>query len=226
MRKFPIILVCILLSSALFAGDIANFNNLGFSQDGNRFVFAQYGVTDAEFYGFADIYCVDVAKNDFIPGGVFSVAPSRNTAGKDGLSLFTDLKNSSARYFLQLGVEQSRQGRSIYVLSENGSSVSTINFRDYETERDYSIRLNALAEGTGKNLSSSFYINLEITDKDGKTQKRTVGLPGFKRKGVSGYRIRRIITDDSGKSLVFVIEKEMPAANGTSVRYMVETLKL
>jgi predicted secreted protein len=54
---------------------------------------------------------------------------------------------------------------------------------------------------------------------------KTVGLPGFQRSPVKGYRIRRIITDSSGKSLVFLIEKIQHDRNGDSTRYMVETVR-
>jgi predicted secreted protein len=57
-------------------------------------------------------------------------------------------------------------------------------------------------------------------------QRKTVGLPGFERPGVSDYLIRRIITDGTGKSIVFVIEKKTFDKNGNSIRYMVETLRL
>jgi predicted secreted protein len=61
---------------------------------------------------------------------------------------------------------------------------------------------------------------------DGKTDHHTIGLPGYKRSGIKDYRIRRVVTDESGTSLVFVIEKILVDTRGESVRFMVETLKL
>jgi len=65
-----------------------------------------------------------------------------------------------------------------------------------------------------------------MTAANGKVTRKTVGLPGFMRKGVKDYLVRRIITDDSGKSLIFIIEKTLVGAKGSSSRFMVETLRL
>ena len=56
--------------------------------------------------------------------------------------------------------------------------------------------------------------------------QKKVGTPDYKRSGISGYRITRIFSDQSGKNLVFVIEKFQEDETGTSIRYMVETLSL
>ena len=44
MRKFyTIIVMAVFTAAAVYAGDIANFVNLGFSSDGSKFAFGQYG---------------------------------------------------------------------------------------------------------------------------------------------------------------------------------------
>jgi predicted secreted protein len=221
-----IMLFCSVLTVSLYAGDVASFVNLGFSSDGTRFVFGQYGITDSDFRSYADIYCVDVVKNTFIPNGRFATAPSAETAEKDGRGVFAALQNSAASFIGKLDVDSAIQGRALYVLAENGDSMKDIAFRDFETGTSYSIKLNSLVEGKGDAVKSSFYLSVEMTDKGGKVTKKTVGQPGFKRDGVQSYRIRRIITDATGKSLVFIIEKEMYDLKGISVRFMVEALRL
>lgn len=52
-----------------------------------------------------------------------------------------------------------------------------------------------------------------------------VGTPDFKRKGITSYRIEKIFGDKSGKSLVFVVQKTLEDDTGTSIRYMVETVR-
>ena len=96
MRKTAIICALFFSLSGLFAGDIANFVNLGFSADGNRFVFGQHGVSDGDYAGYADIWAVDVPKNAFLSGGKFSTAASAATAGKDGNGVFAALQNAAA----------------------------------------------------------------------------------------------------------------------------------
>jgi predicted secreted protein len=248
MRKIAILFLLALCVSA-YAGDVASFVSLGFSPDGTRYAFGQYGVKDSEFTAYADIYCVDVAKNDFVPGGVFSAKPAAGTpspaeknapadeaiAGTSpatdgrmlslGRNAFTALGESSAVFLGKIGVDNALQGRALYVLADNEPSLRTISFRDFETGSAYDVTLNVLSEGKGAKIRSSFYLVVSVSGSDGKSVRKTIGLPGFKRDGVSGYRVRRIISDDSGKSLVFIVEKDVYDAKGTSIRYMVETAR-
>ncbi len=227
MRKFAVIFFCA-LAAAVSAGDVATFVGLGFSPDGSRYSFGQYGVSDGDFRAYADVSCVDVAKNAFLNDGSFTAAPSAKTAGKDGKGVFAALQNSAAPYLKKVGIDSADQGRALYVRSDDSSDApaAPIEFRDFETGARYSVALNAYVEGAGPDVTSSFYIIAEVTDAAGKTVRKTVGHPGFKRAGVSSYAIRRIIADEKGKSLVFIVEKTMPSARGSSVRFMVETLRL
>ena len=76
-------------------------------------------------------------------------------------------------------------------------------------------------------MRSRFYIKLEKQDSHGAPLfSKNVGSPNFERKGISNYRIDRIFTDESKKSIVFIIEKTLQDETGTSIRYMVETLRL
>lgn len=225
MRKLCILFLCAVTMTGLFAGDVASFVNLGFSLDGERFVFGQYGVTDVDFQAYADIFCVDVAQNKFLPEGKKAIEPSKSTAGKDAKGVFAALQNDTAAYIKKTGVDSSKQGRNIYIQAEDEPKLKKISFKDFETGTDYVVTLNVLSEGSKEKIKSSFYITLEMTGVDAKKSTKTVGLPGFKRDSVSDYLIRRIITDSSGKSLVFVVEKIQFDRNGNSSRFMVETLR-
>ena len=66
MKKIVLAVLALLVGSVnLFAGDVATFVDCGFSADGKYYVFGQYGKTDKEFQGWADIYQVDIEKNDY-----------------------------------------------------------------------------------------------------------------------------------------------------------------
>ena len=58
-------------SNVVFAGDAAVFDDIGFSEDGLTYLFGQYGKTDGTFQAWAEVYTVDVAKNDYVPGEVY-----------------------------------------------------------------------------------------------------------------------------------------------------------
>jgi Predicted secreted protein len=210
---------------AVHAGDVSSFVNLGFSPDGSRFVFGQYGSTDQDYRAYAEIFCVDVAKNSFIPGGRFTSGPAPETAAKDSRGVFAALQNSSAPFLAKLGIDSSSQGRALYVQAEDEPKLKNIAFRDFETGSSYAVTVNTLSEGSGAEVRTAFYLVVEQTSADGKVCRRTVGLPSLMRAGVRGYLVRRIITDASGRSLVFVVEKEIADQNGSSVRFMVETFR-
>ena len=60
------ILMATICAFCIFAGDVAEYHDLGFSKDGEFFVFAEYGVNDKTFDPYAKIYTVDVKKNEFV----------------------------------------------------------------------------------------------------------------------------------------------------------------
>ena len=85
--------------AACFAGDVASFVDKGFTSDGKYYIFGQYGKTDKKFQGWAEIYQVDIAANDYVDGGVFLTKPTSVTAGKSGKEVFEGLEAKSYYYF-------------------------------------------------------------------------------------------------------------------------------
>lgn len=226
MRKAGFITVCLIAAVCLYAGDVANFVSVGFSPDGTKFVFGQHGITDGDFRAYADIYCIDVPTNRYIPGGVFSRDPSATTAGKEGFVVFSALRESIAEYLKKLSVDGTIPGRPLYVQARDEPRPEVLEFRDFETGRLYTVSMHSRSEGAGSRVQSSFYLVVKIVNPDGTTNHHTVGLPGYRRTGVRDYRIRRVVSDPGGNAVVFVIEKITYSRTGDSIRYMVETLKL
>jgi len=225
MRKialFAVLTYAVLVP--VFSGDVAHFVNLGFSADGARFFFGQHGRTDVNFQAYAEIFGVDVQRNRFLPNGVFKTEPSRDTAGRDGRSVFLALQNRAASFIRSNGIDGKRQGRPLFVRTEDNTGVGTIQFRDFEKTFNYTVELHSATEGRDASVTSSFHLIVE-REAEGHRVRRTVGLPGFNRPSVKGYRIRRVLTDDSGLSLVFVVEKIQHDRNGDSIRYMIETVR-
>ena len=234
MKKLIICFILILaLSLPVFAGDVAEYADLGFSSDGKYFVFAQYGVTDKDFEPYAEIYTVDVEKNDFVKNAVFKSLPGKVKAVKSGLSVFEELYNKNKSTLAKYCGEKPSLDTTLYLRGpESKSSSEEITFKDFinsteENELFYTINLVKHISGKGKDLKSSFFIGLERKDASGKLiSRKVVGNPDFERKGVSDYVIRRIVADKTGKSIVFEIEKRIEDEKGTSFRYMIETFVL
>lgn len=211
-----------------FAGDVAVFVDKGFTEDGKYYIFGQYGKTDKKYQGWAELYQVDVAANDYVDKGVFKTKPSAVTEDKNGFDVFEDLEAKSFYYYKDIKTETAEIDNVFYILDDvKKTGVDVIEFTDFRGEigkqNKYKIQLKPTITGSGKNVKSSFYIDVEKTDSNGKkVTSWKVGTPSVVRKGVYNYKIERIFCDKAGKNLIFVIEKMMNDDTGISVRYMVE----
>ena len=212
-----------------FAGDAAAFKDIGFSSDGNTYIFGQYGKTDVKFQPYAEIYTIDVAKNEYVPGGVFKNLDDKSD--RSGSQVYEDLY---ARHYLDIknyGCKNAVADEILYVL-EDGVKKGTdeITFKNYgdsatDEQASYAVRLVPTYNGRGMSCQSSFYIDLSI-GMNGASKKYKVGSPDIKRKGVTNYKIVRIFQSADKSGLVFVVEKTVEDSSGSSIRYMVETVKL
>ena len=218
---------------SLNAGDVASLVDKGFSSDGKYYVFGQYGKTDKKFQGWAEIYQVDIEKNDYVDNGVFKIKPSSATSSKNGKDLFNDLEAKNSSYLNGLNCKKANPDHVLYILDDvNKAGTDEIVFKDFrsapvDNQNSYRITLVPSITGSGKNARSSFYIKLEKFDADGyllSTQR--IGSPDIVRHGVTNYKIERIFCDDSEQNLIFVIEKHLEDDAGLSVRYMVEAAKI
>lgn len=213
-----------------FAGDAAAFVDIGLSADGKTYVFGEYGRTDVAFQGYAEIYTVDIEKNDFISGGVFRTQPSNATATKSGRTVFEELYAKANWALKKYSCKPAVAENLLYVREDDGKA--DFIFKDFEGSSAgqnvfYHINVVTSVEGKGSACKSSFFISLVKENESGDVLSRNiVGNPGIKRKGVTGYKIDRIFSDASGRNLVFVIEKTVADATGISIRYMVETIRL
>ncbi len=229
------------LSAFSFAGDAAAFSDIGFSADGKTYIFGEYGKTDRSFQAYAEIYVVDVAKNDFVSGGVFKTNPSSSTTGISGRKAYDALLSRSGSSIRNYRCTPAAPENMLYIRNasggkivkpEAGSSTDRIVFQDFERSTDdtdifFRIQMKQTVKGKGTNVSSSYYIDMRMEDQDGKLLGSwKVGNPQYERKGVSSYEIEKIFTDPSGQSIVFLIQKTVEDENGTSIRYMVETVRM
>ena len=234
MKKSFLCTVAVLFAlSALNAGDVASLVDKGFSSDGSYYVFGQYGKTDKKFQGWAEIYQVDIAKNDYVDSGVFKVKPSAATASRNGKDVYDELEAKNFAYLNSLDCKKANPDHVLYILDDvHKIGTDEIIFKDFrsapvDSQNSYKITLIPSIRGHGKNAKSSFYIKMEKFDSDGYLlSSQKIGSPDIVRNGVTNYKIERIVCDDSGQNLIFIIEKHFEDDAGLSVRYMVEAAKI
>ncbi len=219
----------LLTTKTVFAGDAAVFSDIGFSSDGKVYVFGQYGKLDKTYEAWAEIYTVDVAGNVFVKNEVYK---TKNKSGSGKNAYDRLLKSNSAKIDKY---NCSKKQIPLYVRESNSKAPDEeIVFKDFDGSEElgkdvyYNIKLvSQKSWDKGSTVQSSFYINLEKKDSEGNVlYARKVGTPDYWRKNITSYRIDRIFTDPAGKSLVFIVEKTLKDDKGTSIRYMVETIRL
>lgn len=218
-----------LLAGQLYAGDVAVFQNLGFSEDGRYFQFGQFGIDSESQAPYAQIFSVEVPRNVFVPNGNFRLTiPGGASLGDDGRKALLALMDQASALRRRLRVEAVRLGRPIFfrVNGEAGEGKNVV-FIDYQTSREYSLQLNQTVTGTGAAARSSFYINVTVKTEDGRTlHTLRMGTPTVQRQGITDYRINQVILGPTERELVVIVERV--EANGTepNIRYMAETARL
>ena len=228
-KKIILCVAALLLASALlWAGDSAVFVDLGFSPDGKTFMFAQYGVQSKTLKPWADLFVVDVARNNFVSGGRVSfVHDAPVLAGNDGSGALYRLIARNVNLADQYRINFLNQGQPLYI-SMNGTTApdGSIEFRDFSSGNSYKANLVSYVEGSGQNLKSSFFINLESHSAGNVRRNYMVGTPQFKRDHIEEYRIAKVMVAPHDGSMIFVIEMKRTAASGYDTRYMVEAVRL
>lgn len=220
------------LAMGLWAGDVAVFKNLGFSPDSRYFQFAQYGIDAATQNPWVETYIVDVIKNEFVAGGkARSSFPVGVTLGDDGLKgLLAHLEKYGAER-TKWKLDYLNQGRPIYFRVTGETSAAdydNIQVLDYKTGRNYTVSLKKTVTPKGTGVTSSYYLDLEVKDKGGKSLGTyKVGNPNTLRPGVQNYTVNQIILSPNERSLILVVEKEeSDGQGGVNLRTMVETVTL
>lgn len=226
-------LISVAIAVSAFAGDVATFVDKGFSEDGKYYVFGQYGKTDKSFQGWAEIYQVDIAANDYVDAGLFKTKPSAATYAKTGREVFEALEAKSYYHYSKVKCEAPKIDNVFYILDDvNKSGTDEIVFTDFagsdiENPDVYHIQLVPTVTGNGTKIKSSFYIDLKKIDANGNVVfTKKIGSPNIVRKGVSNYKIERIFCDKTQKNIIFIVEKMVEDDTGVSIRYMVEAAKL
>lgn len=224
VRRLKVSAVLLLCSTALFAGDIASFENLGFSADATTFAFAQYGVDDDTSHAFAELYVVDVADNAFVANGSYvETFDALLVPGQDGRGALYSVLADARPTLTHHEVDHMAVGRPVYILIDGDEPKSHLAFRDFGTGSRYEIDLLQSSRGSGTEVRASFHIVMTVTRSDGESISKTIGRPSYFREGVGSYRIVQILLAPDNRSIVFVVEKRIPTDDGFDVRFMVET---
>lgn len=225
MKRALLALMISLIPLTLSAGDAAAFLNLGFSPDGRYFLFGVHGVEEETSHPYAELYLVDVPRNEFVPAGIqqktFAVSL---LPGQESIGALLALLYDAIPLVEKHRIDHLRQGRLLYILLDGERPKEYLEFRDFYTSTLYRVTLIQTEKGSKETSEAAFHLQVVITGREGTHRTYLVGRPNYYRKGVQEYRIRQVILAPDDASLVFVMEKRIYAPTGPSIRYMVETI--
>ena len=228
MAKKILLSACILLAAAAaWSGDVAQFDNLGFSSDGRYFMFGQHGILEKTSYPYAELSIVDVPANAFTPQGVKKVSYTAAVEpGSTGLGALLNALGDMAAQKRQYRIDHLVTGRLLYLLVDGVNPAETLEFRDFQAGTKYAVTLVQTAGTKDGAPAAAFSLKVTVTGRDGKANDYTVGTAGLARAGVKTYRVKQVVLGPDGAALVFVIQREEADGAGVNIRYMVETVRL
>lgn len=245
-RLFFLLLVLFLPLSAITAGDVVFFNNLGFSSDGKYFSFGLHGLDSESRLYRASIYVIDVAKNEYARRGILSGEyRTETTFGTESIGALFTLLQDSGSTLKSFNLDHLRMGRLLYLKSleitsgDDSASNDEKRTESYPGEEplpgeetitedpyilindnvlDFTYRIHL--EETSNDVESSFGIALQVIDATGASTNFIVGHPQFRRKNIVTYELDRLYISPNNRVLVFVIKRQDKDFN---IDYMIET---
>jgi predicted secreted protein len=224
-RKMLLVCLCIFATGlVVWAGDVAQFADLGFSPDGRYFMFGEYGILQKTSAPWASLFVVDVGANAFVPQGVQRVSYTQPAEpGASGLGALLNVVTDGSALKRKYCIDYLLTGRILYLAVDGAPAGQPVEFRDFVTGRSYAVTLEQVQHTRDGQPAASFSIKVSITEATGATRQLAVGNPALERAGVRSYLLRQVILGPESSSLVFVVQKEEVDTQGSNVRYMVET---
>ena len=88
------LLAAVIVSSA-HAGDFANLDIIGFSKDGRRFAFEQYGIQDGSGFPYSEVFIIDVQKDSWVKPSPFKFVEQDVPDGTDPDVVLGDTRHTA-----------------------------------------------------------------------------------------------------------------------------------
>jgi len=155
-------------------------------------------------FGAKLLFATTTAKNSFAPNGSNSFQSTQRVAtGSNGRNALLEAVRAAHSTLTRYEIKHVNQGRIIYLRINGAEPTDTINFKDFQSGNEYSVRMVQQANSSG----ASFHIRGTITFADGRQRSFTVGLPDYYRPNVSHYTLSQIILSPNNRGHIFVIKQ-------------------
>lgn len=235
MKRLFVALAFLFSIAPIFAGDVAEFRPLGFSESGQYYAFAQIGTQDGSGFPYADVAVLDVVKNEQVGAG--SVVMSEEKDGAMG----------TPEQALQKAIASAKLEK--FSIRKNecpGSDLLVHLPTDHSTLASAVFSFEAMPEGGASGIAPTFEVRVETTKTEsaakdiptefgpalllklsvmgqGDAKDRVQVLQEDKRLPKSrahplAYTVRRVTAFKDG--LVVIVSYSTPGFEGPDVRYI------
>ncbi|WP_168201766.1 DUF2259 domain-containing protein [Phreatobacter aquaticus] len=230
--RLALVLIALILSPAAMAADTASTAILGFSADGRRFAFEEYGRQDGSGYPYASIYLIDTEKNAFaappvhvrIENEAATIGQARRQAATRARAMLAPIAEPGETFASQPIAEMTEQPNHLRFrlgtyLPYNGEPV-TVALEEIK-----------IAEGPyypimGFRLTLQGKGEPEVLHEDRTLPERRNTALGYRLGEAIGYRPARGPGRPGVDILVIMVMVMRQGFEGTDVRYMAVTAPL
>jgi len=226
-----LITVCgifLLILTSVFAGDRADFINLGFIDQNEAFLYGQYGMDEDGTYFYADVVYHDLQTGE---------TPSALIQSKryplielDGGSTLPAMLQSVQEYLSvnPVPVDFTRTGVMLYSRLPGTGSGDVASFKDYTQNKDYELSLTLLPKVRTPGMSTKMAITLRQYNPEGTLTRYDAGSLVRPLEGIYDVRLANVYSDPERNYLVMVFQTSEfdDETESVDARYLVKSIAL
>ena len=234
------LLFFIAIPSTVSAGDYAELEYIGVSENGKYMAFEEYGTQDGSGFAYSNIYFVEVETNKYAAKPIKMLIHDETVSLKQ---IRAKAKKAAAKHLKRLSIIKGNTGKLVVARLltdsafninpyENGDKIQTIKFRSHVGSLygigNYKLMLKPLkVEGKKDYVENPVYkFKLSVNDLDEQTEKvlqEDESLP--KSRGLPvAYRTEKIYL--YGNNIIVFLNVFTSGFEGPDMRYLVVTGKI
>lgn len=213
------LIIFLIVTTPLFAGDAATFINLGFSPDGSFYAFGQYGYYDGSGFPYGEIFIIDVKKNNYVKGGVIKVTVQDENGDFEAVSdfhAFLDAYGKAVPLLKQCHILVTSPG----IEHRAKEAATSIHWREKGSPRSVTLVEKKTPAPDGEYYSDKASFHILLKDKG---NQYTLGNINRVRAAVYDYGLPRVFCSANGKAIVSIVSKMSFGFEGPDTRFMAET---
>ncbi|NQT60259.1 MAG: hypothetical protein HQ557_14860 [Bacteroidetes bacterium] len=227
-KVLTLFLIIFCIQAAVFAGDRAEFINLGFANDSGAFLYGQFGKNESGTQLYADIVYHDLVSGENSSElSLSKTYQDSQQSGSNGLSAL--LMNLKEYYTIStVDIDHTQTGTTLYFQLPGQKTGDMVSFSDYQTRTVYSVSFVMRPQVREPGTNTSLAITLFQTLKDGTQNRFEAGSFIKPIQNVYDFQLKQIIVSPQRDYVVLVFQTtEYDEDNDTTnIRYYVDSVNI